>query len=125
MGLIICRASRNLSSQAGSEGTEEPEGPWTRRSVSCLACGYSAHVPRSDGDRMTITLGGSGDAYFGLPLWLTTECRGRVLRERGSLPGSMSMAGRLPAWIKDAEHRDDVVSAIRRLRVMAAGQSEP
>jgi hypothetical protein len=74
---------------------------------------------------MTITLGGSGDAYFGLPLWLTTECRGRVLRERGSLLGSMSMAGRLPAWIKDAKHRDDVVSAIHRLRVMAAGQSEP
>jgi hypothetical protein len=35
------------------------------------------------------------------------------------------MVERLPAWIKDAKHRDDVVSAIHRLRVMAAGQSEP
>jgi hypothetical protein len=29
---------------------------------------------------MIINLGGSGDAYFGLPLWLTTECRGRMMR---------------------------------------------
>jgi hypothetical protein len=32
----------------------------------------------------------------------------------------MSMVERLPAWIKDAKHRDDVISAIHRLRAKAA-----
>jgi hypothetical protein len=70
---------------------------------------------------MVISLGGGGDAYFGLPLWLTTDCRGHVLwayniahldlleafvsaqlRERGPILGSMSLVERLHAWIKDA-----------------------
>lgn len=79
------------------------------------------------------------DPYFGTPLWLATDCRGHVLwayntahldlleayvsaqlRERGSIPGSMSLVERLPAWIKDGRHRSEVLSGIRRLRVIAA-----
>jgi hypothetical protein len=86
-----------------------------------------------------VEFGGPDDPYFGTRLWLATDCRGHVLwayntehvdlleayvsaqlRERGAIPGSMSLVERLPAWIKDGRHRSEVLSGIRRLRVMAA-----
>jgi hypothetical protein len=98
----------------------------------------------SENDRMVISLGGGGDAYFGLPLWLTTDCRGHVLwayniahldlleafvsaqlRERGPILGSMSLVERLHAWIKDAKNRDDVIRAIHRLRRSRGGPRRP
>jgi hypothetical protein len=138
--LVRCpRCGRRASVLPAPQTAGVSRRPCTRRSVSCLTCSYSAHVPGPKGSRGTISLGGCSDAYFGLPLWLTTECRGHVLwayntehldlleafvsarlRERGPIPGTMSMVERLPAWIKDAKHRDDVVSAIHRLRAMAA-----
>jgi len=42
------------------------------------------------------------------------------LRERGKIPGSMSLVERLPAWIKDGKHRHDVLNGIGRLRAMAS-----
>src|SRR5215212_7033778 len=67
------------------------------------------------------------DWYFGLPLWLQTPCAGQVLwawnewhldwmeryvaadlRER--TPNiNMSLASRLPRWIKSAKNRDEVL----------------
>ena len=92
--------------------------------AGCPVCSYQAD---------------SGDSFFGLPLWLTTECRGHTLwayntahldlleafvsaqlRERGPILGSMSLVERLPALIKDAKNRDDVIRAIHRLRAKAA-----
>jgi hypothetical protein len=137
--LVHCpRCDGRASVLPVSRTADDRPTAWTRRSVTCLACSYTAHVPRSENGRMTIRLGGCGDAYFGLPLWLSTECRGRVLwaynaahldlleafvsaklRERDAVPGSMSMIARLPAWVKDAKHRGDVMRAIQRLRAMA------
>jgi hypothetical protein len=87
---------------------------------------------------IAVEFGGPADPYFGTPLWLATDCRGHVLwaynaehldlleayvsarlRERGSIPGSMSLVERLPAWIKDGRHRSEVLSGLRRLRAMA------
>ncbi|MBB2949108.1 hypothetical protein FB565_008913 [Actinoplanes lutulentus] len=76
-------------------------------------------------------------AYFGLPLWLRARCcGGRVLwaynathldllasfvgadlRERGRYGGcDRSLIERLPAWIKAAGHRAELLAAITRMR---------
>ena len=75
-----------------------------------------------------------GDAYFGLSLWLQTECCGRVLwaineghllfleryiaaRLRERAPNrNKSLASRLPTWMKQAKNRDAVVACLARLR---------
>jgi hypothetical protein len=79
--------------------------------------------------------GGPVDPFFGLPLWLPAECCGHLLwafnpahldllegyvavrlRERGRAPGTMSLLERLPAWLKSAKHRDEILREIGRLR---------
>ncbi len=74
------------------------------------------------------------DSRFGVPLWLRTECCGghllwatndahldylasyvgATLRERPAPPSRL--AWRLPAWMKQAKHREEVLHAIERLR---------
>jgi hypothetical protein len=74
------------------------------------------------------------DDYFGLPLWLQTECCGRVLwaRNEGHLlfleryVGAQlrerapnrngSLASRLPSWMKQGKNRDEVLACLARLR---------
>ncbi|GAA2080068.1 hypothetical protein [Actinomadura alba] len=92
--------------------------------------GGSVAVPR---------LTGPDDPFFGLPLWLRRPCcGGRVLwaynaahlelleryvtarlRERHPWTGSGSMLERLPAWMKAAGNRDEVLAAMRVLRARA------
>jgi hypothetical protein len=85
--------------------------------------------------------GASVDPYFRLPVWLQAECCAHVLwayngrhldllesyvvarlRERGAVavpyvrPAPMSLVERLPAWLKSAKNRDEVLRSIRRLR---------
>ncbi|HJU69010.1 MAG TPA: hypothetical protein VJ650_12300 [Gemmatimonadaceae bacterium] len=79
------------------------------------------------------------DGYFGLPLWLQTECCGHVLwalneghllfleryigaqlRERAPNRNG-SLASRLPTWMKDAKHRDEIMTCLARLRHSLAG----
>lgn len=100
------------------------------RRLRCLVCGLS-----KDGFPSERVLGVPFDPYFRLPVWLQTDCRGKVLwaynanhlnllesyvaarlRERRASPGSMTMVARLPAWLKSAKHRDEILRAIRRLR---------
>jgi hypothetical protein len=73
------------------------------------------------------------DSCFGLPLWLHTPCAGHTLwafnarhlaylkqflqaelRERRGTANA-SVISRLPAWMKDAKHRDQVLRAVERL----------
>ncbi|MFG2916755.1 hypothetical protein ACGF0D_28205 [Kitasatospora sp. NPDC048298] len=101
----------------------------TRRRLRC-GCGHT--VDAFPGSR---AFGGPADPYFRLPLWLDADCRGRRLwaynpahldllegyvgaglRERATAPASMTLLARLPAWVKSAKHRDDVLRTIRRLR---------
>jgi hypothetical protein len=104
---------------------------WPRR-VVCRGCGYAAvrAAHRSS------CWGGPVDPFFRLPLWLTTRCcGGRILwafhgahldliegyvtaglRERATPPGGMTLVARLPAWLKSARHRTEVVRAVGRLR---------
>jgi hypothetical protein len=101
-----------------------------RRRLRCLACGLS-----KDGFPSERVFGVPVDPYFRLPVWLQADCCGKVLwaynaehlsllesyvaarlRERRASPGSMTMVARLPAWLKSAKHRDEILRAIRRLR---------
>lgn len=101
-----------------------------RRRLHCPACGLV-----KDGFPSVLRFGGPVDPYFRLPLWLQEDCRGRLLwaynaehldllasyvaarlRERGPVLGSMSMVERLPAWLKSAKNRDEILRATRRMR---------
>jgi ribosomal protein S27E len=100
------------------------------RRVVCSGCGHTAQWPGRSSH-----WGGPVDPYFQLPLWLQADCRGKTLwafnevhldlieayvaagiRERGHGPPRMSLVSRLPAWIKFAKNRDDVLRTIRRIR---------
>ncbi|MGW6704081.1 hypothetical protein ACWGDE_04185 [Streptomyces sp. NPDC054956] len=103
---------------------------YTRRRLRC-GCG---HV--RDEFQDCRTFGQPVDPYFQLPLWLAADCCGGQqlwaynlahldllesyigagLRERAAIPGSMSLVERLPAWVKSAKHRSEVLRTIRRLR---------
>ncbi|NUW39058.1 hypothetical protein [Nonomuraea rhodomycinica] len=84
-------------------------------------------------------LGGPDDPYFGLPLWLRRPCRGGTLwaynlahldvleaylaaplRERPVTAGSQTMLERLPAWMKAAGNREEVLAAVHALRASAS-----
>lgn len=97
-----------------------------RRRLRCLACGlFKDAYPRSS------LVGASVDPYFRFPLWLQAACCGEVLwaynfpnldlesylgarlRERGSDPDSM--LAKLPAGLKSAKHREEILHVIQRL----------
>lgn len=120
-----------LANLGEPEHVKAPGGRLTRRRLRCPACGLSRD--EFQGARY---FGGPTDPYFCLPLWLQSECRGghtlwaynqqhlavlesyigATLRERRASPGSMSMLARLPAWMKSAKHRDELLRHIHRLR---------
>jgi hypothetical protein len=103
---------------------------WPRRLV-CTECTYSRD--------QRLMISGRRDhvdeASFGAPLWLQRSCCGHTLwalnaehlnvleryvaadlRERGSVSGTLSMVESLPAWLKHAGHRRDVLRGIHHLR---------
>ncbi|GAA4513869.1 hypothetical protein GCM10023191_081600 [Actinoallomurus oryzae] len=110
------------------------------RRLACDDCALTREwtAERRGNALIGVRLGGPDDPFFGLPLWLQTPCRGKVLwaynerhldalaayvaatlRERGDGP-AMSMAACLPTWIKAAGNRDDVLRAVERLRAQHA-----
>lgn len=74
------------------------------------------------------------DSRFGTPLWLRSECCGGHLlwatnaahldyleayvtaRLREHAPGPAPLSAKLPAWIKSAKNRDEVLKHLHRLR---------
>jgi hypothetical protein len=108
----------------------QKSGLFAPRRLVCACCGST-----KDWHERTVCIGdGPTDWYFRLPLWLQTSCCGQTfwayngehldflqryvqadLRER--LPNkNSSLASRLPAWMKDAKHRDEVLRGIEALR---------
>lgn len=108
------------------------------RRLVCRGCGttrdWVARQTRPRGGALIgVALGGPNDPFFGRPLWLQAPCCGRLLwayngRHVGVLRSyvaadvrertgpTMGMFDRLPAWIKKANHRTEVLKAIDRLR---------
>jgi uncharacterized protein (DUF983 family) len=106
----------------------------------------SATMVAADAGRFgegVVGMGAPVDWYFHLPLWLQAPCRGHVLwaynerhlrflrgyvaaglreRTRDEAAGwaNASLAPRLPAWMLDGAHRDEVMRAIDALLERAA-----
>ncbi|MEZ0163141.1 TFIIB-type zinc ribbon-containing protein [Kineococcus sp. LSe6-4] len=101
----------------------------------CPHCTLTRHwSPSTSPTSQATETGTMTEPRFGLPLWLQIECCGRhllwatnqahldylasyigaTLRERPPPPSNL--AWRLPAWMKHAKNRPDVMRAIGRLR---------
>jgi hypothetical protein len=108
-----------------------------RRRLVCPHCATARDLIPSKPDRGRLIAGphGPSDPFFGRPLWLQTPCCGHVLwayndrhldtlqsyvraglRKRTNSDPKRGMLYRLPAWIKKASHRSDVLRAIDLLR---------
>ncbi|MER7466870.1 hypothetical protein [Streptomyces sp. NPDC097981] len=114
------------------------------RRLTCAGCGAIADwtAEQRGGGLVGAAPGGTEDPFFRRPLWLQTHCAGRVLwaydeehvdalvayvgarlRERHASP-KMGMFVRLPAWMKSASRRDEVLAGLSALRALA-GLSAP
>ena len=103
------------------------------RRLVCPHCATAREWIPSKRDRGRLIAGphGPSDPFFGRPLWLQTPCCGHILwayndqhldtlqtyvraglRERTNSDPKRGMPYRLPAWIKKASHRSDVLRAI-------------
>ena len=127
--LVVCpRCDRRASVTKTS--------PWSAR-LLCTHCTLTRSWEAKSSPMTAVRdfgEGGAHEARFGLPLWLRIECCGghllwatneahldylasyigARLRERPTPPSGL--AWRLPAWMKHAKNRDDVMRAIGRLR---------
>jgi hypothetical protein len=110
---------------------------FARRRLVCRACGLTREAA-GRGFALFRGRGEATDPYFGLPLWLQAETRHgwlwaynpehlellrrfvrAPLRERGPWDPHgkrMTVVARLPAWIKSAKNRGEVLRAIDRIR---------
>ncbi|MFF0190793.1 hypothetical protein [Streptomyces sp. NPDC005244] len=109
------------------------------RRLACAGCGAVADWTAEErgGGLVGAVPGGTEDPFFRRPLWLQTRCVGRILwgfneahvdavadyvgarlRERRASP-TRSMFARLPAWMKAAERRDEVLAGLAALTALA------
>ncbi|MFF5225938.1 hypothetical protein [Dactylosporangium sp. NPDC000521] len=122
--LVVCP-------RCGRRAVDVPR-PGGGRRLACAACGYVVEAQAG----ASSVWGGPVDPYFREPLWLRAECCGghvlwafnrrhldlldgyvgARLRERGDGPGGMTLVARLPAWMKAAKHRAEILRAVDRLR---------
>ena len=115
------------------------------RRLACAGCGAVADWKADTRDNALVGAepGGTEDPFFRRPLWLQTRCAGHILwayseehidalaayvgaqlRERGGLSPTRAMFARLPAWMKTAEHRAEILAGLETLRALA-GRSAP
>jgi hypothetical protein len=104
------------------------------RRLVCASCALVRTWP-APGVRRSCVTGTDVDPWFGEPLWLRTEVAGHVLwaynlrhlellrayvaatqRTKDRTPGMIhTLLNRLPTWMKEARHRDELLAAIARL----------
>ncbi|WP_211588739.1 hypothetical protein [Allorhizocola rhizosphaerae] len=111
--------------------------------VVCRSCGFHRDKTARCLTIYTGRRGTVGDPVFGLPLWLQKTCCGgnllwaynldhlsfvesyiaATIRERSDAVRMgegyrrrMSMVAKLPAWLKSARHRDEVLKTIQKLK---------
>lgn len=119
--------------------TDRPSWLADRRLV-CSACALSRTWPAPGARRECLT-GTDVDPWFREPLWLRAEVAGHVLwaynlrhlalldsyvsatqRTKDRTPGRIhTLLNRLPTWMKAARHRDEIRTAIIRLRASVRG----
>ncbi|MFD9301329.1 hypothetical protein ACFWCB_01305 [Streptomyces sp. NPDC060048] len=114
------------------------------RRMTCARCGAVAEWEAGiEGAGLRgVALGGTEDPFFRRPLWLQTRCAGHVLwayneehvdalaayvgarlRERGTGSPTRALFPRLPAWMKTAGNRSDVLAGLDTLRALAGSPS--
>ncbi|MFC5749607.1 hypothetical protein [Actinomadura rugatobispora] len=110
------------------------------RRFGCPGCGLARTAEGRGGAYARSTAEPAADPFFRLPLWLQTRTRHGWLwaynaehldliaglvrarlreRERDAADGgrrNSTLVSRLPLWIKKAEHRDEVLRAVDRIR---------
>ncbi|WP_328761354.1 hypothetical protein [Streptomyces sp. NBC_00272] len=107
--------------------------------LTCAGCGaITAWAAGERGGALAgVVPGGTKDSFVRQPLWLQTRCAGRILwayneehvealaayvgaqlRERCASP-TMAMFARLPAWMKSAQRRDEVLAGLATLGNLA------
>jgi hypothetical protein len=138
--LVICPRCGELAYVTPEPRNDQTRAPWLAdRRLVCAACALTRRWP-APGARRTIVTGTDVDPWFREPLWLRTEVAGNVLwaynhahldliadyvaatqRTKDRTPGSIhTLLNRLPTWIKEARHRDELLDAIRNLRARPA-----
>ncbi|MFB7368291.1 hypothetical protein ACFC0D_00345 [Streptomyces sp. NPDC056222] len=109
------------------------------RRLTCAGCGAVAEwtAEQRGAGLVGAVPGGTEDPFFRRPLWLQTRCAGRILwaygeehvdaltayvgarlRQRHASP-TRGMFARLPAWMKAADRRDEVLAGLDTLRALA------
>ncbi|MFJ5779945.1 hypothetical protein [Streptomyces sp. NPDC093094] len=146
--LVVCPRCGGRALVVPLPGTAAPkyfsELLFQPRRLACAGCGAVAdRTAQERGAGLVGAVpGGTEDPFFRRPLWLQTRCAGRILwaydeehvdalaayvgarlRERRASP-TMAMFARLPAWMKSAERRDEVLAGLADLRTLA-GLSAP
>ncbi|MFD8389432.1 hypothetical protein ACFV2N_09565 [Streptomyces sp. NPDC059680] len=108
------------------------------RRLVCRSCGLSRTWTGRGVGLWAGSRGPAEDPYFGARLWLQRETRhgwlwaydlrhldlirrhtGAALRERAGWYDTgqkMTLVARLPAWVKSAKNRDEVLRAVDRIR---------
>lgn len=134
---VVCPACQARAEVTPWLDGEKPPGrysAWWPRRLVCRTCGHVRNWPDDAADTTTCW-GGQADPYFRQPLWLRADCCGGQtlwafnqrhldilegyvgarLRERGTYSG-MTLLAKLPAWLKSAKHRTEILRTIARLR---------
>lgn len=113
-----------------------PTPAWlSDRKLVCPGCALVRRWP-APGEKRTCLTGIDCDPWFRQPLWLRTEAAGHVLwaynlrhlallqsyigathRTKERTPGMIhTLLNRLPTWMKEARHRDELLAALGRMR---------
>jgi hypothetical protein len=128
-----CAELARVTPTPGDNGSARPDWLADRRLV-CAACALVRTWP-APGARRTCVTGTDVDPWFGEPLWLRADVAGHVLwaynlrhltllqgyvgatlRTKDRTPGMIhTLLNRLPTWMKQARHRDELVAAFARL----------
>lgn len=128
--LVECPQCRARATSRSPDGTFWADGPWR---LVCDSCGLVREAGRA-----AWRPGDAVDPVFGRPLWLQAACCGHTLwafnaghldlierfaaaELRNGRPGgrdvrNTTLASRFPRWMITANHRDDVLRGIERLR---------
>jgi len=131
--LVVCP---RCAGPAWSRRLHPAAADWTApRRLVCGRCAYAA-----DWDKKTGAVAAPGlDPYFRRPVWLSTPCCGEALwaynaahldfladfvgaqlraRRRDPVHGwsNAAIASRLPAWLKAAKNRAEILRGVARLR---------
>ncbi len=136
--LVECSKCQSLARVVISGELDKNLPIYSPKKLICPNCGLNKTLSSKE---MRVSVNGSFDMHFGLPLWLQIPCCGDTLwaynekhlefienyvaaKLRVRKPNvNQSFVSRLPQWIKSAKNRDEILKAIAKLRGKLDGKS--